>query len=69
MTNTERLKYRRAMREMWAEIYDKTCSWCGAKQHLGGVFCWHPFCQTWDKDHTDCDHFEKWLSLQPIPPE
>ena len=52
----------------WAEIYDKTCLWCGKKQHLGGEFCRHPFYQTWDKDHTDCAHFEKWLSLQ-IPPE
>ena len=69
MTNAKRLKYRRAMREMWAEIHDKTCLWCGAKQHLGGGFCRHPFSQTWDKENPDSTHFETWLSHQPKPPE
>ena len=55
--------YRINKREEWARIFNKSCLWCGAKQHIGegNSFCLHPFSQTWDRESPDFRHFEDWL--------
>ena len=59
ITAREAKDYRTNKREEWARIFNKSCLWCGAKQHI--VFCLHPFSQTWDKESPDSKHFEDWL--------
>lgn len=55
------LQLRREYREKWAKEFNKMCLWCGERNHKLYGYCSHPFSQTWDKDHKDSEHFEKWL--------